>query len=1253
MRSILKVVNNQRGESAISLIGAIVGGVIGFYAGGGPMGAIKGAMWGYSIASAGEMLVTGFPSPPDLPSIGDISSTYNGPQPAVTTKEGIPIARAYGRCNLAGNKIRINDNTESDIKILIGHCAGPVSGILSTVSGTPWYTVNDVQFNELTGTTSHNFYSGTTSQLYDSRFMGDSYGAEIISSTSCASDFFTAVTAPWYHDAVGTQYNINGSQVSAVRMSLNSAVTKQHWYRAIMTIGNYDAGNMRFGFGGASQGTWRSGNTIVTENLYCDENSDGVFYIEADSSCSASLQYLSLMDATGRNSAYRGVAYSAFTFEKNQQTGWWPNINAAGDWLLCTPIGEIVSGASDKVFSRNPAVVMYDWYVNIENYSYYEMNIAEFRSLETYCDALDAVSGTSRYTFDYVFDTKVSINDAKKIIWNSFNGCCIWDQGKLKPVWESGKANIAHAFTLDNIVKGSFNWSRSKVPNVFRIYYIDGDNKWEKTSVELKDEESVRNKGEILHEENCWFINNKATAKKRLQFVKDKADSLDWLCTLKGFSDSGHLEPYDRVTVTHPLPGWTAKDFIVKNKSEDTLGRPEFALEAFYADIYHGEPSVIQSGYSSTLPSPYETTAAPTNISASLTAVGTSFDNDAVRITFTAPNDTLYAKTEAYISTDDSAYYFAGSSFGADMVIQGMGMLYQPGDTVYIKLRNINTLGVKSPMPSAYDTSVVITGSIRLGSFYAGLYDFWGGGPNISGATTTMVLGNLDGTPKIALGASADAITYAGTESGFIVDGSGNLRSGATQSLKWNVSTSRLTIGEWIVSPNGIADNFTEANATILLDKTNARIQLGASAGNITFAGTESGFYVDGSGYFRVGGSSYGLRYDPTSGILDVPTKVRVGAGATYIDIDGTLTRIVSSDYVSGVFGAGFLLKPDLFEVGNIACRGMIRTAVFQKDVVSAVGGNLVVLPADILDADMSALDIDDEFTRITEAGDTRITEAGDTRITEFGSMTIGGDETFYAGDIIRIKEGTYDEWFEVINISQAPVYGILRDMAGGYGVDANPAWKKGASVVNFKQSGDGAVYMTASETNAPYLSVFTHAGSPWSILTTRLRLGNLNGFLGYTSDIYGIAIGADDAYLKYDPTNGLRIRGSISGSSIQGGIIVGSTIKTSMTGKSVMITSDGITLLATSSTGKYSGFKYGSGTKYGSGAVAYIHHISQNVPFYVSAEQTVADFHYFNRTSNPSGAAEIGETAVVNGELMICTVAGTPGTWTIVGTQS
>jgi len=123
---------------------------------------------------------------------------------------------------------------------------------------------------------------------------------------------------------------------------------------------------------------------------------------------------------------------------------------------------------------------------------------------------------------------------------------------------------------------------------------------------------------------------------------------------------------------------------------------------------------------------------------------------------------------------------------------------------------------------------------------------------------------------------------------------------------------------------------------------------------------------------------------------------------------------------------------------------------------------------------------------------------------------------------------------------------------------------------------------------------------------------------------------------------------GSITSGYIDSVEIVSSTFQTSTSGKRIEITSDGITLHITDATGKYgTNFKYGDGTKYGAGILAYIQHNTQAVPFYVQAEQTVADFHYFNRSSNPSGAAEIGDTAVVDGIFKICTADGTPGTWT------
>lgn len=131
-------------------------------------------------------------------------------------------------------------------------------------------------------------------------------------------------------------------------------------------------------------------------------------------------------------------------------------------------------------------------------------------------------------------------------------------------------------------------------------------------------------------------------------------------------------------------------------------------------------------------------------------------------------------------------------------------------------------------------------------------------------------------------------------------------------------------------------------------------------------------------------------------------------------------------------------------------------------------------------------------------------------------------------------------------------------------------------------------------------------------------------------------------------------VSSEIYGTNIYGAAITGATVKTAESGQRTEITSEGIQLLNGDNTYAYGqDIKYGdSDRKYGTGVLGYINNSNIKVPFYVQAEQNVADIHLVNRTDYPSGAAEVGDLCVVNGGLKICTVAGTPGGWEAVGAQ-
>lgn len=320
-----------------------------------------------------------------------------------------------------------------------------------------------------------------------------------------------------------------------------------------------------------------------------------------------------------------------------------------------------------------------------------------------------------------------------------------------------------------------------------------------------------------------------------------------------------------------------------------------------------------------------------------------------------------------------------------------------------------------------------------------------------------------------------------------------------TQFHEFRPST-KLVADEIITGTLEITDEFLTPPVIKISESGNTRMLIGSLPdshfGLIGYDGSGNRIFEISDDDNRVGG-------------WEITQNTLVNDSGFYID--ALNSRIRSGDYVSGAFGAGLNIDPDLLETGNAAIRGKLRTAVFQKEGISAIGGSFAALDADTLTTDMTVLDS--------------------------STLTIDGDTTFSVGTIVRAKapyeSGVHDEWMEITGLPGAGgrgdnEYAVDRDKAGNYTPDNNPTWKKGAAIVNYGQSGDGGVYMTASDTNAPYLSVFTHSGSPWTDLTTHLRLGNLNGFLGYVSDIFGLGFGSSsgtNANITLDPTNGIRLR--------------------------------------------------------------------------------------------------------------------------------
>ncbi len=247
------------------------------------------------------------------------------------------------------------------------------------------------------------------------------------------------------------------------------------------------------------------------------------------------------------------------------------------------------------------------------------------------------------------------------------------------------------------------------------------------------------------------------------------------------------------------------------------------------------------------------------------------------------------------------------------------------------------------------------------------------------------------------------------------------------------------TIGAWNITSTLLRSGASDAASNVLLDPTNSLLRLGPTSGN-------------------------------------------------YITLDGANLRLRSSNYVTGV--SGFTVEPTLVEAENIIARGTLRGTTFKYDVISAVGGQLMVANADVISADMTALDS--------------------------ATLTIRGDVTLSVNDILVIRavasSGIQEEWLRVTNVGSAPTYTVTRDLANSFTSNNNPAWKAGTPVTVQGSSDGAATYsggwlrLLGAGTNSPHYSVFSRTGVSYNSYSERVRLGNLNGMgvqLGRYGDSY------------------------------------------------------------------------------------------------------------------------------------------------------
>jgi len=220
-------------------------------------------------------------------------------------------------------------------------------------------------------------------------------------------------------------------------------------------------------------------------------------------------------------------------------------------------------------------------------------------------------------------------------------------------------------------------------------------------------------------------------------------------------------------------------------------------------------------------------------------------------------------------------------------------------------------------------------------------------------------------------------------------------------------------------------------------------------------------------------------------------TQIQATDDVVLLDSAGIITvggaGYLSSDpFTSGT--QGWRITPTEAEFGNITARGEIRTAVFRYNEVHAQAGQLLVTP--------NAAKLDEDLT-----------------IAASGSFDVGETGRFSANDIVRLKDGSGDVWLTVNSDEGDGTYTYTRSSGSAVGT----VFGCGTAVVGYGASGEGGIVLDAVTANGPFMDIFTHAGSPWSALTTKVRVGNLAGITDADLNPTGYGFYSDNAYLRGD----------------------------------------------------------------------------------------------------------------------------------------
>ena len=373
--------------------------------------------------------------------------------------------------------------------------------------------------------------------------------------------------------------------------------------------------------------------------------------------------------------------------------------------------------------------------------------------------------------------------------------------------------------------------------------------------------------------------------------------------------------------------------------------------------------------------------------------------------------------------------------------------------------------------------------------------DFSGGNTFISNA---LVAGTMDIGPDVAssgfkIGGNASAYLrtvnppYPGFHSASAGSGSGL--------LMWSGS-----IGNTLYTDSG--DDYKGIGMEMVLDSSSYfRFRTDPSELDIRaqkfFVGDESTQFISGAlGNIEI--SSSGFHLDSAGNVI-MQGQITAEAGGTIggwhiADTALTASNIILSssgtmqtaDFESSLLGAGVgrgwkIDSSGEAEFENAKIRGTLRTAVFEKDTISAVGGAVIIANATVTTgSDVLSGSMNGNVHGVPSAS--------------FQVDTVGG---WSAGEYAIVKSvetaGFTNELMKVFSssINPTPTLHMSRSLNG----NTIPTMSAAQVIVSYAKEDQGFIFMNAtSGSDTPFIDIMERTGSGHLDIETKVRLGDLSG---------------------------------------------------------------------------------------------------------------------------------------------------------------